>query len=61
MPATFTQSETFAAGTKETAVKEEKRLRIKAGAITSVLEGSEAEGWTLTTTWNVIGEDDDEE
>ena len=56
MPATFTQVEEFPAGTEEARVKEEQRLRIKAGAISSEYEGSESEGWKLTTTWNVLGE-----
>ena len=60
-PRTSVQTETFPAGTKEDAVKKEQSLKMKAQAISSVISGSEAEGWTLTTTWNVIGEDDDEE
>ena len=58
MPSTTTTIEQFLAGTSKASVEEARRLRIKAGAITSVLTGSEADGWTLTTTWNVIGEDD---
>jgi hypothetical protein len=56
MPATFTQVEEFPAGTPEAIVKEEQRLRITAGAITSEYDGSQSEGWKLTTTWNVLGE-----
>lgn len=56
MPATFQTVETFKKGTKEKQIKEEQRLRIKAGAISSDYTGKEADGWTLTTTWNVIGE-----
>ena len=37
-------------------MKEEQRLRIMAGAITSDYTGSVEEGWTLKTVWNVIGE-----
>ena len=59
MPSTTTTIEQFPAGTPKARVEEERRLRIRAGAITSVLSGSEENGWTLTTTWNVIGEDDD--
>ena len=59
MPSTTTTIEQYPAGTSKASVEEERRLRIKAGAITSLLTGSEADGWTLTTTWNIIGEDDD--
>lgn len=56
MPSTFPSKETFPAGTSEDQIKEEQRLRIKAGAISSNYKGSEADGWVLTTVWNVIGE-----
>ena len=56
MSATVETVETFPAGDPESLMKERQRLRLKAGAITSEYEGSEAEGWTLTTTWNVLGE-----
>ena len=56
MAATFKTVEEFPKGTTEDQIKEEQRLRLKAGAITSRYEGSEEEGWVLTTEWNVIGE-----
>lgn len=56
MPATVTTEETFAAGTTQTQMDAEVRLRMKAGAIRSWYKGSEAEGWTLHTEWNVLGE-----
>lgn len=56
MPATVTTEETFAAGTTQTQMDAEVRLRMKAGAIRSWYKGSEAEGWTLYTEWNVLGE-----
>lgn len=56
MPATFDSVEQFPIGTTQTQMDEEVRLRVKAGAIKSYYTGSEAKGWALTTTWNVIGE-----
>jgi len=56
MSATVTTTEKFAIGTTKTAMDEEVRLRIKASAITSKHVGSQETGWTLTTVWNVIGE-----
>lgn len=56
MPSTVSTTEVFAAGTPEASVAEERRLRLKAGAITSSYEGDAVSGWTLTTVWNVLGE-----
>lgn len=56
MPSTITTNETFCAGTPESAVAEERRLRLKAGAITSTYTGDPVSGWALTTVWNVLGE-----
>ena len=51
-----TKTEKFPLGTTKEKMNEEVALRLKAGAITSTYEGSESEGWTLTTTWSVLGE-----
>ena len=56
MPGTVTTNESFPKGTTKTQIKEEQRLRIKAGAISCDYSGSASKGWTLTTVWNVIGE-----
>ena len=56
MPATFTQVESFPSGVSEDQVKGAADVRIQAGAITSTYEGSAENGWTLTTIWNVIGQ-----
>lgn len=56
MPATFITKENFSKSTKETKLKEEVRLRIKAGAIRSWYEKNGTQGWILYTEWNVIGE-----
>ncbi len=56
MTATTTTRENFPAGVPEDAIKQERDLKLKAGAITSTYEGSEETGWTLTSVWNVIGE-----
>ena len=56
MSATVNTSEKFPAGTTEEQMGSEVELRLKAGAISSTYTGSESDGWTLTTTWNVIGE-----
>ena len=56
MPATIDTVEQFPAGTTTSQMDKEVELRVKAGAIQSSYVGSESEGWTLTTTWNVIGE-----
>ena len=58
MPGTFKTEEKFEAGITEEEIKEEVRLRIKAGAINSKYEGNKSNGWTLYTVWNVIGEND---
>ncbi len=56
MPATFETVEQFPAGTSKAQMDKEVELRLKAGAIESSYQGSEKEGWSLSTTWNVIGE-----
>ncbi len=56
MPSTIDTSEQFPAGTTKAQMDKEVELRLKAGAITSTYTGSQAQGWTLTTTWNVFGE-----
>ena len=56
MPATFQTTEEFAAGVTRAQMEGEQQLRLKAGAITSVFTGSVTTGWTLTSNWNVIGE-----
>ena len=56
MPSTIVTTEQFPPGTTPSQMDEEVRLRLKAQAITSTYKGSQEEGWTLTTTWNVIGE-----
>ena len=43
------------ANTPEGDVKELVRLRMKAGAITSVLE-TEGENWVVVSVWNVFDE-----
>lgn len=55
MPATVTTKEIFPATTDEVQLKEEVKLRLKAGAIRSWYERS-PENLTLFTEWNVIGE-----
>ena len=56
MPATIDTKEQFPSGTTKSQMDIEVNLRIKSGAISSESRGSETQGWTLTTTWNVIGE-----
>lgn len=56
MPATTKTTEAFAPGTTEDQMRAAVALRLKAGAISSKYEGSEATGWTLSTEWNIIGE-----
>jgi hypothetical protein len=59
MPATTTTKELFAkATTTLTQVQQERDLRIKAGAIRSTIDASDATNYVLTTEWNVIGEND---
>ena len=55
MPSTTKTVEKFSPGTTEVQIKKEQQLRLLAGAITSIYEGSEADGWTLTTIRKVIG------
>ena len=56
MPATIDTVEQFPTGTTIAQMEKAVELRLKAGAVQSTYVGSESEGWTLTTTWNVIGE-----
>lgn len=56
MTATITTTENFPAGITTAQMEAEKALRLKAGAITATITGTEAQGWVLTTTWNVLGE-----
>jgi hypothetical protein len=56
MPSTIDTKEQFPAGTTKGHMDTEVQLRLKAGAISSKYKGNESEGWVLTTTWNVIGE-----
>mgnify|MGYP003396131649 CR=1 FL=1 len=56
MPATIETHERFPRGVVEARLQEEQRLRLKAGAITATYRGSERAGWTLTTVWNVLGD-----
>ena len=58
MPATFMSKELFSAEVTENKLKEEVRLRIKAGAIKSWYEKNGKQGWILYTEWNVLGEND---
>ncbi|MCH8347225.1 MAG: hypothetical protein IH901_01820 [Proteobacteria bacterium] len=55
MPKTTKIVEKFPPKTTEAQIKKEQQLRMKAGAVSSTYEGSEAEGWTLTTIRKVIG------
>ena len=55
MPATVTTNEVFPLTTNEDQLKEEVRLRMKAGAIRSWYEKKD-DGFTLYTEWNIIGE-----
>lgn len=55
MPSTFISKENFPSNTSENNLKEEIKLRLKAGAIKSWYE-KESSGWVLYTEWNVIGE-----
>ena len=56
MPATIDTVEQFPAGTTTAQMDKAVELRLKAGAVQSNYVGSESDGWTLTTTWNVIGQ-----
>ena len=56
MAATFDTVEKFPSGTTKARMEKEVELRLKAQAISSTYTGSKSKGWTLTTTWNVIGE-----
>ena len=56
MPATITTTEQFEKSVTSAAMDVEVALRIKAGAITSSYKKNADESWTLTSEWNVIGE-----
>lgn len=56
MPATIDTKEQFPSATTKAQMEAEVKLRLRAGAISSKYTGSKSEGWALTTTWNVIGE-----
>lgn len=59
MQGTFTTTEIFPIPpTTLQNVQNEQQLRIKAGAITSKIDHSDPTKFVLTTTWNVIGEND---
>jgi len=58
MPATVKTRELFPkASVTRDGVEAERRLRIKAGAIRSIVR-EEGSNWVLETEWNVLGEDD---
>lgn len=56
MPATVTTQETFDSDVSRGQMDEEVKLRLKAGAIRSTHKKNDDGSWTLTTEWNVIGE-----
>lgn len=56
MPATIDTTEQFPPGTTKAQMDTAVTLRLQAAAISSHYSGSEAQGWTLVTTWNVIGQ-----
>ena len=56
MAATVTTQETFDSDVSSGELDEEVRLRMKAGAIRSTFAENDDGSWTLTTEWNVIGE-----
>jgi hypothetical protein len=59
MPATTTTRELFAkATTTLQQVQNEQDLRIKAGAIRSTIDSSDATNYVLETEWNVIGQNE---
>jgi hypothetical protein len=60
MPATTTTSELFPKATVSLdQVKNQQRLRIKAGAIRSTIDSTtDPANYLLSTEWNVIGEND---
>lgn len=59
MPATTNTIEKFPGNTPKSQIEEEQKLKIQAGAIKSIISGGETEEWVLTTTWNVLGQNDD--
>lgn len=56
MPATVTTEEQFPSSATPAQLDKEVALRIKAGAIESSYAQNTDGSWTLTTKWNVIGE-----
>ena len=56
MTATVTTQETFDSDVSRGQMDEEVKLRLKAGAIRSAHKKNDDGSWTLTTEWNVIGE-----
>ena len=60
MPATTNTIEKFPADTPpKSQVEQEQKLKIQAGAVKSVISGGDTKEWVLTTTWNVLGSNDD--
>ena len=60
MPATTTTTEVFPSDTVSLeSVQTEQQLRIKAGAIRSVIDQSDPAQYVLRTEWNVLGQNDD--
>ena len=55
MPSTITTNENYSLTIDQDRLKEEVKLRLKAGAIRSWFEHVE-DHWVLYTEWNVIGE-----
>lgn len=59
MPATTTTTEVFSKSDFTLdQVEEEKRVRIRAGAVRSALDLSDGTNYLLVTEWNVMGEND---
>ena len=56
MPETVITEETFAADVTEDELDGEVKLRIQAGAIRSSYKNGDGKVWTLSTEWNVIGQ-----
>lgn len=56
MPMTYQRRERFPAGTAEERIVREQRLRLFDGAMASAYNGSEEDGWSLITTWDLFGE-----
>lgn len=56
MAGTMKTKETFESDVRKKDLDKEVALRIKAGAIKSSYKKNSDGTWTLTTTWNVIGQ-----